>query len=84
MAAPAHALEVEEILRISNAHDGGQADARSADPTVSADGRHVAFSSEATNLVSNDRNSANDIFVHDIQSGETSRVSVSSTGAEIK
>jgi Tol biopolymer transport system component len=45
-------------------------------PAVSADGRFVAFSSAATNLVSGDTNAATDVFVRDVQSGTTTRVSV--------
>ena len=45
-------------------------------------GRYVAFESDATNLVTGDNNAAADIFVHDTQTGITTRVSVDSTGAE--
>ena len=46
--------------------------------SVSADGRFVAFYSNADNLVAGDTNSTADVFVHDRQSGETTRVNVSS------
>jgi Tol biopolymer transport system component len=49
-------------------------------PTISSDGRYVAFESESANLVANDNNNSNDIFVHDRQTGQTTVVSVSSTG----
>ncbi len=52
----------------------------SGDPAISADGRFVAFDSNATNLVAGDTNSAYDIFVHDRQTGTTTRVSVDSAG----
>src|SRR2546430_15507603 len=51
-------------------------------PAMSADGRFVAFASDATNLVGRDTNGAVDIFVHDRVTGATKRVSVSSTGAQ--
>ena len=51
-------------------------------PALSADGRIVAFQSDASNLVANDTNGAMDVFVHDRQSGTTERVSVNSSGAE--
>jgi uncharacterized repeat protein (TIGR01451 family) len=51
-------------------------------PAISADGRFVAFPSEATNLVNGDRNGTTDVFVRDRLTGRTERVSVSSTGAE--
>ena len=49
---------------------------------VSADGRYVAFTSQDSNLVSGDTNNEWDIFVHDRQMGQTSRVSVDSNGAQ--
>jgi uncharacterized repeat protein (TIGR01451 family) len=51
-------------------------------PNISGDGRFVAFSSEASNLVRGDRNANPDVFVHDRLTHETTRVSVSSAGAE--
>ena len=51
-------------------------------PRISADGRFVAFQSEASNLVPGDTNGVRDIFVHDRTTGETTRVSVRSDGAE--
>ena len=53
-----------------------------ATPAISADGRFVAFQSEASNLVSGDTNGAQDIFVRDRQLGTTERVSVDSGGTE--
>lgn len=71
------------IERVSVASDGAQADAGSGSPSISADGRYVAFSSFATNLVPGGTSIARpDIFVHDRQTGLTERVSVSSTGQE--
>jgi hypothetical protein len=51
-------------------------------PSISGDGRYVAFQSIADNLVANDTNNQDDIFVRDRQTGITSRVSVSSNGVE--
>lgn len=51
-------------------------------PTVSADGRYVAFYSYATNLVTGDTNGQSDIFVRDVTAKTTARVSVSSGGAQ--
>src|SRR5205809_6674555 len=59
-----------------------QADGRSFVPALSADGRYAAFYSDASNLVSGDTNAARDVFVRDVQTGETTRVSVSSSGSE--
>src|SRR5688572_22996942 len=62
--------------------DGSEANHNSFDPVISADGRYVAFASEATNLVPGDTNGFNDIFVRDLLEGTTTRVSVSSTGEQ--
>jgi hypothetical protein len=51
----------------------------SSHPSISADGRFVAFHSSATNLVNGDTNNQIDVFVHDRQTGATERVNV--TGA---
>jgi hypothetical protein len=51
-------------------------------PEISAHRRYIAFDSNASNLVADDTNRGDDIFVHDRKAGETSRVSVSSTGAQ--
>ena len=50
--------------------------------TVSADGRFVAFVSDATNLVPGDTNGKQDVFVRDRQTGSTERVSVSTAGVQ--
>jgi archaellum component FlaF (FlaF/FlaG flagellin family) len=64
------------------ASDGTQGDDSSAIPSISADGRYVAFQSRASNLVPGDTNGHYNIFVHDRQTGETSRVSVASDGTQ--
>ena len=51
-------------------------------PSLSADGRFVVFSSDASNLVEGDTNDARDIFLHDRNTGTTERVSVSTTGVQ--
>ena len=51
-------------------------------PDLSADGRYIAFESTAEQLVDDDTNDASDVFVHDRDTGETTRVSISSMGAE--
>ena len=77
-----HDRQTEETMRVSVSSLGVEGNDRSSFPAISADGRHVAFKSQATNLVAADTNTNSDIFVHDRQTGETTRVSVSSTGVE--
>jgi Tol biopolymer transport system component len=74
--------ESGETRRVSVSSSGAEGKGNSYSADVSADGRYVCFSSTASNLVAGDTNNATDIFVYDVQSGETRRVSVSSTGTE--
>jgi hypothetical protein len=50
------------------------------DPTISADGRYVAFQSASTNLVANDAVGGTQVFVHDLQQNVTTLVSVDRGG----
>jgi len=68
--------------RVSVSPLGTEGNGWSDEAAISADGRYVAFTSEATNLVDHDTNASADVFVHDTSTGETARVSVSSQGAE--
>jgi Tol biopolymer transport system component len=69
--------------RISVPTGGGLANGACERPSMSADGRYIAFASAATNLVANDTNGTVDVFVRDRVAGTTKRVSVSSTGAQV-
>ncbi|MEQ1820995.1 MAG: hypothetical protein ABL949_00625, partial [Fimbriimonadaceae bacterium] len=72
-----------ETTRVSVASTGAQAvGGFASDPKISADGRFVCFQSSFPNLVLNDTNGGWDVFVHDRQTGQTSRASVSSMGAQ--
>src|SRR6266508_1421320 len=68
--------------RVSVATGGGEGSGTSSSPSISADGRYVAFFSYASNLVSGDTNNTTDVFVHDRQTGTTTRVSVATGGGE--
>ncbi|MGG5809358.1 Calx-beta domain-containing protein [Falsiroseomonas sp. CW058] len=69
-----------DLLRVSTAADGAQADGASAAPSFSPDGRRVLFQSDATNLVPGDFNRRTDIFLKDLDTGAVTRVSTSATG----
>ena len=75
-------LQTNQTTRVSVASDGTQSNQHSYNPSISADGRYVALESEATNLVSGDTKNHQDIFVHDRQTGQTTRVSVASDGTQ--
>jgi Ca2+-binding RTX toxin-like protein len=66
--------------RVSVDSAGNQGNSRSNSPSISADGRFVAFYSEASNLVPGDTNENTDIFVRDTLTNTTTRVSVDSAG----
>jgi Tol biopolymer transport system component len=66
--------------RVSVATGGTQANGPSISVSVSADGRFVAFTSLATNLVPGDTNNATDVFLRDRALGTTERVNLSATG----
>jgi Tol biopolymer transport system component len=71
-----HDRQTGQTSQVSVASDGAQGDRDSLAPSISADGRFVAFHSEGANLVMDDTNGVADVFVHDRQTRQTSRVSV--------
>ena len=70
------------ILVSVNTNGNASGDGISFDPAISADGRYVAFTSLADNLVAGDTNRALDVFVRDLQAGTTTLVSVSMNGVD--
>lgn len=70
------------FTRVSVDSNEMQANAMSYRGVISADGRFVAFDSEASNLVPDDTNGVGDVFLRDLQLGTTLRVSVTSTGEQ--
>jgi len=54
----------------------------SLEPSISGNGRFIAFRSDASNLVPGDTNSNTDVLVHDRKTGQTFRASVNSAGVE--
>ena len=68
--------------RVSVASGGAQASGESNEPSLSTDGRSVAFTSYSSNLVPGDTNSWEDVFVHDRATKTTRRVSVDSSGIQ--
>ncbi len=75
-------LAAAQTISRANVDSGGAqaVNGLSTNPSVSADGRYVAFESQATNLVPGDTNQLSDIFVKDRQTGAITRVSVRSDG----
>jgi Tol biopolymer transport system component len=70
------------VTRVSVSNKGRQANGPSGDPAISANGRYVAFWSTAANLVRGDTNGLSDVFVRDLRTHRTVRVSVTSRGRQ--
>jgi hypothetical protein len=68
--------------RVSTTAVNAQVAGASRQPSASADGRFVAFTSTATTLVTGDGNGSSDIFVKDTQTGAVTRVSVATGGRQ--
>src|SRR5690349_14822776 len=88
MAWPTYAYQRPGTTeRVSVASDGRQQNAggspgSGSSVSMTPNGRYVAFSSTASNLVPGDTNDAEDVFVHDRLTGTTERVSVGPGGAQ--
>lgn len=74
VSAAAHAQSA--TTRVSIGPGNVQANGDSFSPVLSADGRWIAFQSEASNLVAGDTNGLQDVFVRDQLTGTTTRVSI--------
>jgi Tol biopolymer transport system component len=77
-----HDLKTGTTARVSVDSVGMQGNGPSGFPALSAKGRVVAFESFADNLVAGDTNGALDVFVHNLKTGITKRVSVDSAGRQ--
>lgn len=75
-------LQAERTILASAALDGQPGNGSSDWPSISADGRYVAFESQASNLVEGDTNQLNDIFVYDRKTGVIVRASVNNDGSQ--
>ena len=69
------------LALVSVALDGGPANGASGVPRVSGDGRYVVFASHASNLVAGDTEGFGDVFLRDLETGTTVRVSETPAGA---
>jgi Tol biopolymer transport system component/cell wall-associated NlpC family hydrolase len=81
LAPPASAQSPEPVL-VSASPSGEPGNGIAWNASVSADGRFVAYSSDATNLVPGDGNGHTDIFLFDRQTGLSERISLTPSGGE--
>ncbi len=70
----------EDSFRLVSPGILGLGNGESTNPKISSDGQHIAFQSEADNLIVNDLNTVSDIFLFDVLSSEVQLVSQSSEG----
>ncbi|MEE4295953.1 MAG: hypothetical protein V2J20_04970 [Wenzhouxiangella sp.] len=75
-------ISLAQTARLSIGLDDEEANGRSTDPVISANGGTVAFESSASNLVENDTNGQQDIFVAELPSRLIRRISISGNGQE--
>jgi Tol biopolymer transport system component len=75
--------QTNEIILVSLAMNGQEANGRSTYPSLSGDGRYVVFTSAASNLVPGDTNGKDDVFVFDRTTRSVARVSLSASGAQL-
>jgi hypothetical protein len=78
-----------QTILVSGAWHGGEPNGESRSPAISADGRYVAFASDATDIIESDSNGVSDVFLRDTCIGApegcvpaTRRISVGPEGAE--
>jgi len=69
--------------RADQSSAGDLPDASASFPEISADGRYVTYTTEASNLVPEDNNGREDVFVYDRLQSKTLRVSLSNQGVQI-
>ncbi|GAA2599248.1 PD40 domain-containing protein [Winogradskya consettensis] len=78
-----HDRQTGDTRIVSSSADGTQGDRSSSNGVITADGRHVAFASSATNLVPGDTNDTEDIFLKDLDTGAVQRITVASDGSQL-
>ncbi len=77
-----HDRETGNNQRLSLNNEGIEGDAASYEPRISLDGKWVVFISRASNLVLNDTNNSEDVFLRDLTTQTTTRLSVNNQGQE--
>jgi len=73
-------MNITRVWVDSAGNQGNQGPLYYSYPSISPDGRFVAFASPASNLVPGDTNNRSDIFVRDTLANTTTRISVNSAG----
>jgi hypothetical protein len=74
-------MQAGTTVLASLAYDGTLPNTASLNPSISGDGRYVAFETSATNMVAGGGNGMSQIYVRDLLAGETTQVSVANDGS---
>jgi Tol biopolymer transport system component len=77
-------INANQVELVSVGLDGEPANEEPSRPSISYDGRYVAYNSLASNLVISDTNATQDVFLYDRELDITERISVGSDGAQIE
>jgi Tol biopolymer transport system component len=77
-------LVTKKTTRVSVSRRGRQTNGNNFFPVVSGNGNIVAFQSDSSNLVKDDTNSHEDVFVRNVRTGRTSRVSLNVHNRQFK
>jgi hypothetical protein len=77
-------LRTGRLLLASSDSEGNEGNSFSVDPSISGNGRFIAFQSFASNLVPDDTNGTIDVFVKDLRTGEIARASTDSQGNQVE
>ncbi len=77
-------LATKKTTRVSVSRHDKQTNGNNFFPVVSGNGNIVAFQSDSSNLVKNDTNDHEDVFVRNIRKGKTSRVSLNLHNKQFK
>ena len=77
-------LQTGSLKLVSSDANGIKGNGASTNTAISGDGRYVAFFSDANNLVDNDTNDNEDLFVKDLQTGNIVRANIDTNGAEMQ
>ncbi|MCW2282821.1 VCBS repeat-containing protein [Rhodoblastus acidophilus] len=75
-------LKTGDIALVSTASDGSKGNGGSNGGVFSPDGTKIAFNSSASNLVAGDTNGVTDLFIKDLTTGATTRISTASDGGQ--
>ncbi len=70
------------VRKISLSQQGSQTNSASNNPAISGNGTYVAFSSDATNLITSDTNGFSEIYVVNVLTGTLARMSLASDGTQ--